>query len=260
MANTDKAWQRFGRSDPYYGVLTDGSFSRQNFDEEARATFFQSGEDYVDFILSVIRGHLVPDYQPTRALDFGCGVGRLTLALARRTSESIGVDVSRGMLDEAVANAAVAELSNVRFLQSDDGLSQVSGTFDLINSSIVFQHIDTKRGLRILHRLLDLLSDDGVGVIQMTYANASSTPGARRVLTAAYERVPLVFNVRNVLKGLPPSTPQMHMNRYDLSQVFMVLQEHGCHDVHVRFTEANHYNHPIHGAILFFRNAGATRV
>ena len=253
MVNTDKAWEHFGREDPYYGVLTNDAFTKDKIDDAARDVFFQSGEDYVDFILSVVRDHLDPTYEPTRALDFGCGVGRVTLALARRTSEAVGVDVSAGMIDEAVVNASESKLSNVRFAISDDRLSQVGGTFDLINSCIVFQHIATKRGVRFLRRLLDCLRDDGIGVIQMTYANASSTPVTRRILTSAYERIPFAFALRNVVKRERPKSPQMHMNRYDLSTVLRVLQEHGCHDIHVRFTEASHYNYPIYGVILFFK-------
>ena len=40
-----------------------------------------------------------------RALDMGCGNGRHTEALAERAESVIGVDLSRGLLDEAVARA-----------------------------------------------------------------------------------------------------------------------------------------------------------
>ncbi|GAA0718835.1 ubiquinone/menaquinone biosynthesis C-methylase UbiE [Halorubrum trapanicum] len=41
----------------------------------------------------------------TRALDVGCGNGRHTEALAARAETAVGVDLSRGLLDEAVARA-----------------------------------------------------------------------------------------------------------------------------------------------------------
>lgn len=41
----------------------------------------------------------------TRALDVGCGNGRHTEALAARAETAVGIDLSRGLLDEAVARA-----------------------------------------------------------------------------------------------------------------------------------------------------------
>ena len=38
-----------------------------------------------------------------RALDFGCGAGRLTRALAARFESVVGVDVADAMLDKARA-------------------------------------------------------------------------------------------------------------------------------------------------------------
>jgi len=252
VAQTDKAWEHFGRDDPYHGVLTNDAFKKERFDDDARARFFKTGEDYVELVLSVVRDHLSPGFVPERALDFGCGVGRLTVALARRTEETVGVDISPAMLAEAARNAELAGLTNVRVVASDDRLSQVPGTFDLVHSFIVFQHIRPDRGEALIGRLIELLRDDGIGVLQLTYANASGTPWRRRAMTAAYERVPFAYAVRNLVKREPARKPPMHMSSYELSRVLRLLQEGGCHDVHVRFTETSHYGYPIYGAILFF--------
>jgi len=55
-------------------------------------------------------------------VDIGCGCGQTTLELARRIGEwgeVLGVDVSVPMLAIARSRAALAGLSNVRFLESD---------------------------------------------------------------------------------------------------------------------------------------------
>ncbi|MGZ7087268.1 MAG: class I SAM-dependent methyltransferase [Ilumatobacteraceae bacterium] len=186
-------------------------------------------------------------------LDFGCGVGRLSLPFARRCQSVVGVDISAAMLTEATANAERAGLTNVKFVSSDDQLSRVEGEFDMIHSFIVLQHIVPRRGEKLIGELIDRLAADGVGILHVTYANASRTPLVRRLMTTAYERVPLANGARNVLKGEHFGKPTMHMHRYDLSRVMRVLQERGCDDVHVRFTEAIHYRYPIYGAILIFR-------
>ena len=98
MTNTDRAWEYFGRETPYYGVLTDPQFSPANIDSRAKEAFFTSGEDYVEMVLETVHHQLDSDWKPGRALDFGCGVGRLTLPLARRCESVVGVDVSESML------------------------------------------------------------------------------------------------------------------------------------------------------------------
>src|SRR5690348_7043245 len=105
MSNSDHTWQYWGHHDPYFGVLTDPSFGRARLDEDARTRFFASGKDYVDFALTTVKQRLDPQFRPSRALDFGCGVGRLTIPLARICDSVVGVDVAEGMLAEARANA-----------------------------------------------------------------------------------------------------------------------------------------------------------
>ena len=251
MAQTDKAWERFGNTEPYHSVLTKEGFRKDRLDERARAAFFQSGEDYVSYALDAVREHLDAAYSPTRALDFGCGVGRLTIPLARRSRDVVGVDVSQGMLTEAIANAALAGLTNVRFAMSDDRLSAVDGTFDLVHSFIVLQHLVPERGEAIVRRLIERLRENGVGILHMTYAYASRTRLRRRIVTAVCERVPGAYMVLNLVKHQPLRKPMMLMGRYDMSRVLRILQEAGCHDVHVRFTESA----PIYGVILFFKKA-----
>jgi len=249
---TDKAWQFYGSSDPYFGVLTEERFTAGHLDPSTRAAFFSSGEDYVASVFDTARRHLDESFAPRRALDFGCGVGRLTLALAQRCDAVVGVDISPAMLDEARNNARCFGYTNTDFVLSDDTLSLVVGDYDLIHSFIVFQHIGPRRGRAILRKMLALLVDGGVGVLHFTYANGSATPATRRALTWTYEHAPLVYRGRNLVKREALSRPPMQMNRYEMSRVLRVLQEEGCHDLHVRFTETSHYRHAVYGVILLF--------
>jgi SAM-dependent methyltransferase len=251
MTSTDKAWEYYGNNDPYFGVLASDEFRRERLEETSRAQFFQSGEDHIAFVLDTAAEQFGP-VAPIRALDFGCGVGRLTLPLARRCTHVVGVDVSPSMLDEARTNASAAGLSNVDFAPSDDTLSHAEGTFDLIHSYIVFQHIAPRRGARIFQHMVDRLDEGGLGIVQFTYANSSSTPMARRAMTEVYERVPFAFSARNLLKRTEVMRPPMRMGRYDLNRLLLILQEAGCHDVRVRYTEDSHFGYPMYGVMLYF--------
>src|SRR5262249_5509640 len=105
LGATDQAWEYFGRTEPYFGVLTQPAYQMGQLSEAARIEFFESGRRYVEFALEVARNHLDPTFRPARALDFGCGVGRLAIPLARVCESVIGVDVSDAMLTEARKNS-----------------------------------------------------------------------------------------------------------------------------------------------------------
>jgi SAM-dependent methyltransferase len=251
--STDETWEYFGKNDPYYGVVSLPEFAAERLTDEGRQRFFETGQKYVELVLSVVRDRLDSKFQPTRALDFGCGVGRLLIPLAKLCTSAVGVDVSSPMLDEARTNCAQAGLSNVELVKGDDKLSALNGTFDFINSFIVFQHIPPARGERIFRNLLSHLRDGGIGAVQFSYGFGSSTPRGRKLLVKAYRKVPMLWSVRNVAKGRPLSEPMMQMNEYDLNRLLRILQESGCHLVHVRFTETGLFGHGFYGVILFFK-------
>ena len=248
---TDRVWEFYGSTDPYFGVLTAGRFRDDELDDDRKLEFFATGEDYVSYVFDTARGIFHERFAPRCALDFGCGVGRITVPLARRCHFVVGVDVSSSMLDEARKNADAFGLSNIDLVISDDTLSCVTGVYDLVHSFIVFQHIPPSRAELILSRLIEKLSDGGIGIVHFTYADATRTPFIRRGVTWAYEHVPGIYRFRTLARR-QPSQPTMQMNRYNMSRLLRLLQESGCHDVHLRFTETSHYGYPIYGAILFF--------
>jgi SAM-dependent methyltransferase len=251
-ADTDKAWEYYGRHDPYYGVLTTPEFQRRQLTSASKNEFFATGRRYVEWMWSVIVQHLEPQFRPTRALDFGCGVGRLLIPLADRCDSVVGVDVSASMLKVAQANCSERGLKNVSFVRGDDSLSRVTGEFDFIHSFIVFQHIPTERGYAILGRQLSLLKPDGLGALHFTYAYAGDVPPNRRLVIGIRERVPAVHALRNMINR-SAQAPAMQMNRYDLNVVLRHFQEAGCHDMHVRFSETSVSGHGFYGATFFFR-------
>ncbi|HKY39991.1 MAG TPA: class I SAM-dependent methyltransferase [Polyangiaceae bacterium] len=253
MHDTDKTWKYFGETDPYFGVLTQQDFTSERMTEAGRAQFFESGKRYIDFVLQVVRDHLSPGFSPRRALDFGCGVGRLTLPLAAICESVVGVDVSEPMLAESRKNAAERGATNVSFVPGDDALSAVEGTFDLLNSLIVFQHIPPERGERIVQQLVGRLREGGVGALQFTYAFESGVSRSRTMLVEAYKTVPYLWNARNLVKGRPFQEPMMQMNQYSLNRLLRILQENGCHLAHLRFTETGSFGQKFYGVIIFFQ-------
>lgn len=257
FSNTDKDWQQLGEKNPYQAVLGSDKYNQSALDEQALADFFVSGEAHVARVFDVIHERLGVVTPPRRALDFGCGVGRVVIPLAARCAHVTGVDISDQMLAEARQNAAQRGVANVDFCLSDEELSCLSGEYDLIHSYIVFQHIPTKRGMAILKQLIIAhLANDGVGVIHLVYRRKTS-----RLLGLAWDACqasPLVRGLANVLVLKRPfSYPMMQMNTYNLQQVFGLLHDNGCHDIAVRYSDhaapymPDRLTH--HGVLIFFR-------
>src|SRR5690606_14862945 len=140
----------WGARDPYFGVLTHDRYRSSRITADDYLAFFESGRGHVEAVLASCRRHFGESFQPQRVLDFGCGVGRVLLPFSEVCDEVVGVDVSESMLAEARRNCARFGVTNATLVRADDTLSAIDGKFDLIHSTIVFQHIESERGLDLI--------------------------------------------------------------------------------------------------------------
>lgn len=133
-------------------ALTSAAQVQSDFDDIARlAASGASGIDRYDaFLLSQIPEAAV------RVLDVGCGLGRLTWAIAGRGRHVVGVDLSPVMIDRARAGGASGlvsfEVGN--FLELDFGREP----FDCIVSAAALHHMDHDAALA---RMTGLLAPGG---------------------------------------------------------------------------------------------------
>ena len=222
MLSTDKAWEKWGREDPYYGVLADEKFASRNI-ERNRDEFFASGQLAISSILARLEKHF-GSLRRDRALDHGCGVGRLTLPLADEFSNVLALDISPSMLAEARANARDFAAANVEFELADDGLSNASGEFDFVNSYITLQHIPVTRGLAILSRLIEKVRPGGGFHIHFSI-RTDGLPS--RALWWASHHIPGVKIWQNICAGRPWNAPAMQMNDYPLNRILVLLASAG---------------------------------
>jgi 2-polyprenyl-3-methyl-5-hydroxy-6-metoxy-1,4-benzoquinol methylase len=81
--STDSEWQKLGKENPYFAVVTEDKYQKDALTASRREEFFESGQAFVSNVVQTIRTRLNPNPKFSRALDFGCGVGRLLIPLAR---------------------------------------------------------------------------------------------------------------------------------------------------------------------------------
>ena len=222
MLDTDKAWQKWGRDNPYFGVLADERFAADRI-ADSRDAFFATGDAWVGGLLKSFEHHFGA-LARGRALDHGCGVGRLTLPLARAFDAVVGLDVAPAMLAEAAANAASAGAANIRFAAADDALGAADGRFDLVNSHLVLQHVPVHRGMGIIDALVDRVAPGGGLHLSVSHR---IDRGARRLLYWASANIPGVKLWQNVCAGRTWNAPAMQMNHYPLGRIVALLASRG---------------------------------
>lgn len=246
MDKIEKKWEYFGETNPYFAVLTHDKFKSVNIDAAALNDFFESGAEYVERIWREIEENFQTEFTPRRAIDFGCGVGRITLPIAARCETAVGVDISENMLREARRNSEKYNSNNVSFVKGDNQLSEVGGEFDFVHSFIVFQHIEPQIGEAIFKKLVGMLADGGIGVVHFTYFDNQSSR-AQKIRFRIYRDFSWTYKLRNLARRKPDDY-LIPMYLYDLNRLLLILQENDCHKCHIRFSY-----HGAEGALLFFQ-------
>jgi SAM-dependent methyltransferase len=233
VRDTDADWRELGKSQPYWGVLSHPDFLIENITPERVEAFYATGKPYIADIVARLKA--ATGAAPSgRALDFGCGVGRLTEAMTDHAAEVVGVDISPGMLALARARGGRAT-----YAETPPG-----GDFDWINSSIVLQHIPAHRGEAILADLLARLAPGGAISIQLSiWRDANREPprltGWRRLFKPQLQ----VHWERTTPVG------QIFMYDYNLSRVVRLLNQAGIEEMSLVST--NHDGH--RGVIILGR-------
>jgi 2-polyprenyl-3-methyl-5-hydroxy-6-metoxy-1,4-benzoquinol methylase len=241
-------WERWGAVDPYFAVVTDPRYHKEQLDSTTRSQFFATGRRQLERLLGEIEECTGASPAMARGLDFGCGVGRLTLPLAERCEHVYGVDVSTAMLREADRNAAEQDIRNVEWVETRQ-LPELTGQYDLVVSTIVFQHIPVREGERLFATLARGLRPGGFGAISVTLG-----PGhpAARALRWARKSIPLAHNFVNVLiLRLNWSHPYMEVNAYSLNRLGVLLADSGVTQWHVRFRRARKWQGLSTATVIF---------
>ena len=220
MADSDQDWRDWGETEPYFGVLSDERFQMASIAEN-RDAFFTLGQATVEERLATAEQHFGP-FARGRALDFGCGVGRLSIPLAAKFGTVQGLDIAPAMLAEARANADALAVGNLDLALSDDALSRAQGPCNFVMSALVLQHIPVRRGLGILARLLELTASGGVLSLQICVGRPGSR--AARLRYWAQCHVPGVHMLFNLARGRRWREPLMQMNPYPLNDVLALVK------------------------------------
>lgn len=193
-----KTYEAWGRDDPFYAVLTHRERRHGAWDPDA---FFRTGREEVARVMGYLESlPLCPGKE--RALDFGCGVGRLTQALAEHFEEVVGIDISSSMVEKA--RELDRHGGTVRYhVNTEPDLAILDeASFDFVYSSITLQHIPPRYGRRYVADFFRVLRPGGVAVFQMR-SGPRVRPGSLREWLYTLNREHMRRLLQR-LKGQPP--------------------------------------------------------
>ena len=168
-----RVWQTLGREDPLWAVLShaDKRGGRWQADE-----FLATGRAEIDTQMHLLAARGLPAGRAL-ALDFGCGAGRLSRALAAHFEHVVGVDVSSSMIE--TARRLSADVGNVEFRENAspylDGIADAS--VDLVYSNMTLQHIPARLAEGYVEEFFRVLAPGGVAVFQFVSGADDSLRG-----------------------------------------------------------------------------------
>jgi SAM-dependent methyltransferase len=156
-----QGWNDLAGLDPMWAVLSEPGKRYGKWDE---AEFFRTGKEEIDqlhrFLVTL---GFTRDF--ASSLDFGCGLGRLTVALRQFSGEAIGVDISPDMIERARSiNPTCQFIHNPYY----DLRIFPAERFDLIYSRRVLQHQPSAAAvLRYVSEFVRILKPGGVAAFQV---------------------------------------------------------------------------------------------
>jgi SAM-dependent methyltransferase len=211
-----EAWTHMGVARPHHSVLSGRDYLPQFINKDSIDRFYASGAREAATINTILRRHGFCHPESKICVEYGCGLGRVTFALANIFKKVHGYDISTTHLTSAERHASDTGIHNIDFhLCSADLVSKNLEDCDFFYSRIVFQHNPPPLMRELIATSLKSLRPGGVAIFQVpTYG-------------AGY-----AFRIQEYLASSQQLDMEMHC--IPQSEVFKLIVEAHCKILEVR--------------------------
>ena len=227
LEKLQRNWEGLAQADPLYAICADPRKRNRDWSKE---DLFATGRNEVAVVLGCIAELGIQLDKQSPALDFGCGIGRLTRALAEHFPECWGVDISPTMI--SLAREFNHHIPECRFILNEkDRLECLDDNyFGFIYTSIVLQHIAPALAARYIAELIRVLKPGGSMVFQVADSLREGTITRLRVRLAVRARMQSLLGIQR------PFSMEMHC--INESRLRQLVRRAGAEIVDVRLTNS----------------------
>ncbi|HET9103443.1 MAG TPA: methyltransferase domain-containing protein [Solirubrobacteraceae bacterium] len=163
LDSLEQHWNALGHDDPLWAILSLPGKRGGVWDLEE---FLATGRRDVEQVLAQLRETGI-DVARGRALDFGCGIGRLTQPLADHFQRCDGVDLAGSMIEQAVRLNQREGSCHFHHSSVSDLRMFTDESFDFVISLLVFQHMEPGLMRGYLREVVRVLKPDGVAYFNL---------------------------------------------------------------------------------------------
>ncbi len=217
LNDVKRTYEKLGRDDPLYAVLSRKELRHNRWDP---AEFFETGKREIAEVLQYI-DQLGLTLRRGRALDFGCGVGRLSQPLAEHFERVVGVDIAESMVERARRFNRHGDRVEYRVNTAAHLRILDSGSFDFVYSNITLQHIPPQFAGEYIREFFRVLRPGGVAIFQVP-GGRPYTAGSLRSKLYTFRRHHL-RRIWKIVRGKPP----VEMHYIAPEQVERIIDESG---------------------------------
>jgi SAM-dependent methyltransferase len=163
LKHVRETYEKLGADDPLYAVLSFQDAKGNRWDPEA---FFARGRDEITSALGFV-SNLGLEPRRGRALDFGCGAGRLTQALCEEFDKVVGIDISSTMIETAERFNRHGERCRYIVNTGDRMPMLEDASIDFVYSNITLQHVPPEASTQYIAEFVRVLKPGGVALFQL---------------------------------------------------------------------------------------------
>lgn len=222
LKNTERHWRALGKGNPLLAILTYKDKRHHGWKE---SEFFETGKREVENVFKHVKD-LGLEFLNDRALDFGCGVGRLTQAISPNFKETHGVDISEPMITLANKYNEFGERCKYHLNTDNDMKIFTDNYFDFILSKITLQHMEPRYAKNYIKEFVRILKPGGVLFFQLPTEPVEKTPKQTRTKAFFKKSIPKpALNFYYNFKRL--YNPVIEMHGTPESEVVKFLVENG---------------------------------
>jgi SAM-dependent methyltransferase len=203
LKQIEQDWEDLAHIDPMWAIVSDPARQYGKWDPDE---FFESGRRRVDRLFGLLEQQAIP-VQRAVCLDFGCGMGRYTQALAARFERCQGLDISPQMIKLSQQHNRFGDRVQYALNPSSDLRLFEGGRFDFVFTSAVLQHMPPQLMRHYLEEFCRVLKPDGVAVVEVPTRQLAGDARTNRLRQLPRYHPARIWNkLRSTVAGPDPTT------------------------------------------------------